>query len=347
MKIRAYLGPQWYNNIFAHACALNSIELTKEIQCDFVFVDNIFWVNKRRMDGDASMHDLASQISLNFQIPIIAIDHCDVPLPKYSDKDIDNFDLVLKGQCLPRDRELMNWEIGVRYGLNRSKKIKKLPDHKLLSNKSIEKHKLSFDLGMFRFLSPKPPQPPLDSWRDSDDAFFVGSFNSLNRLNGLKLLKDNFKTTGWLTKLDPTHPIVGVQKGTEKNKSEELINLHPDLFGDRIDPSLFRAKMKNSKTCFAFSGVGELGERHYQALEINRLLVCEDVDYLETIFPFKSGVNYIKVEDELGDLNSIMEPLISDEAASLSIAQQGSDDYFSTYSDFDLLVKKYFLDYIV
>jgi len=347
MKARAYLGSQWYNNILLHACAQNSIEFTTEINCDFVFLDNMFWVNKRRVDGDSAMHDLARQISLNFQIPIIAIDHCDVPLPKYSNRDIENFDLVLKAQCLPRDRELLNWEIGVRYGLNRSKKIKKVPDDQLLSAESIEKHKLSFDLGLFRAFNLQGPEPPLPSWNDSDDAFFVGSFNSLNRLNGLKILKNNFKTTGWLTKLDPTHPIVGVKKGSEPMESARLIKSNSEFFGGRIDPLEFMNKMRGAKACFAFSGIGELGERHYQAFEINRLLVCEDLDYLETIFPFKDGVNYIKVEETLGDLSQKMEDIVAHENQYLSVSQKGSDDYFSLYSNPAPLIKKYFLDYIL
>ena len=149
-----------------------------------------------------------------------------------------------------------------------------------------------------------------------------------------------------MAQVSDTHPIVGVKRGDEKEVSRQLIKKNQNLFQERISAEKFKELSLSTKAVFAFSGIGELGERHYQALEYNRLLICENLDYLESIFNFQSDTNYIKIDDELKDLNKQTALAVKNENKSRKITQQGHEDYIKTYEDPHYIFKKYFLDHL-
>ena len=346
MRVKKLYGKphQWFNLITDYFGERAGIIEDQE-SYEYVFVDDSFWNNISRNNTRSYVENFAKKISKNGNVPIIAIDHSDTPLPKFTDKDCDLFSVIIKSQCLPKDRDLMNWKVGVRYGLNRKGKLERAEDQ--LSQKNIEKHKLSLDLGFFRHLQGGLKEYKwLDDWKDSYDAFFMGSFNSLNRLYGLNIIKEFFNGIGHLSKLDPTHPIVGIPNEKREEESERLYKKYKHLFGENISPEEFKSRSLKSKCLPAFSGIGELGARHYQAFEYKRVLLCEDVDYLDTIFPFKHGKNYIKVKDDLEDLESKLIIIRESENFSKKIAQKGCLDFYETYENPAKLFKEYFLNYL-
>jgi hypothetical protein len=380
-----FIGVQWFNDFmlrkmreygfyhFTHATTgdfrgwennyneypESGLPIDHVTQPDFILVDSAFFVNRRRVFGHDAMYAFIKRKSRNFSIPVIGIDHCDVVLSKFHPKDIDCFNLILKGQGLPKDRELMNWEIGVRWGLNRKERIRRIRfDDWVLSPAQIDKFKLSFDLGSAAYCDIEVK--PLSSALEWYDVFFVGSFDSLNRLEGLKICGEHFRTLGWLVKLPDDHPIVGIEDwkadpklGRKEDRdlltreSNRLYRENRKLFRQiRIPSDLYKFLAQFCKIMPAFSGIGELGPRHYQALEFDKALVCEDVSYIETIFTFQDGKNCVFVADRLGDLEEKVRCLLKDASARHRIASTGFSQLQETYRDGNAIFEGYFLRHL-
>jgi hypothetical protein len=318
----------------------------------------MFFLNRRRAFGHEAMHAFVKQVSHGFCIPVIGIDSSDTILHKFHPKSIDCFDLVLKGQGLPKDRELMNWEIGVRWGLNRKEKIRRLRfEDMILSPSQIDKYIVSFDLGCAAYCDVRLEQPPTVT--ESYDVFFIGVFDSMNRLEGLRISQQHFKTLGWMQMID-NHPVVGIeswkadpQVGRAENRAELvrecslLYQQNRKLFRRaRLSPRVYRTLAQSCKIMPAFSGIGELGMRHYQAFELGKAMICEDLSHIETIYPFENGHNCLYVSDRLEDFEQKIRWLLENEDARRLIASTGFNQLKQTYSDGNLFFERYFLDHL-
>ena len=383
-RFLCFLGRQWYNDFLlrqlgqrGHYAFSRGVEQTfgdwapnyaeygagelpidEATSLDYVLIDSAFFVNRRRVFGHDVMHEFVKGISGRFAVPVIGIDHCDVILSKFLPKDVDCFDLVLKAQGLPRDRELMNWEIGVRYGLNRRQRIRRLrEEERILSPAQIERFRLSFDLGCAAYVG-RLPRPRRAA--EPNDVFMVAAFDSLNRLEGLRICQAHFRTIGWLAKLEDGHPIVGIedwkadpQAGRAEDRealvreARRLYEENRALFREaRIPARLYRMLARSCKVMPALSGIGELGMRHYQAFEFQKAMVCEDLSHVETIFPFEDGVNCLYVADRLEDLEERIRFLLEHEEERRRMARKGFEQLRATYGDGDTLFEQYFLRHL-
>jgi hypothetical protein len=150
-------------------------------------------------------------------------------------------------------------------------------------------------------------------------------------------------------KLDDSHRIVGIEGDPElvASESRRLYREHRDLFAERrIGQAAFRAIGALCKVMPALSGIGELGSRHYQALEYAKALVCEDVSYIETMFPFEEDRNYVRTADRLEDFEEKVRWLLRDERARRRIAAAGFRDLVATYADGDAIFERSFLRHL-
>jgi hypothetical protein len=71
------------------------------------------------------------------------------------------------------------------------------------------------------------------------------------------------------------------------------------------------------------TGYGELGQRHAWALRTGGALVCQDLNHVETMFPFRNGENVVFCRHDLADLRPTVEWLLADEDARRRIAREG------------------------
>lgn len=338
MRIKATLYQTWYANLllkmiedYAPEVVIGNIE-----EPDCFMVPSSTWVNMRRHGTDMTkwLHELTKD-----NMPVIGVDDCDVPSSKFTPDDVDHFDLVLKAQCLPRDREEMNYEIGVRYGLNRTRTAKDVDKEFRLSSAQLDKFQLSFDLGM-KVVSNVPRYhavPAIEEWEELGPASFVGCMNSVNRERGLrKILAAGGE--GFLTRLPIDHPITGIHPSVAKDYPHYKLK---DLYKNRIPPMEFEKMCLRNRVVAAFSGIGELSDRHYQASAYGRALWCEYLDHLETIFPFNVEVNYAQSPE---DMNARYESrLWRDSFETHRIAVRARNDFVKTYTDMGELFHKHFL----
>ncbi|MBI4179194.1 glycosyltransferase family 1 protein [bacterium] len=382
-KFLCLVGRHWYNDILlrqfqahglnAHTCSLpaplsDSPPLDSSLLYDLprddttppdaVLVDDMFWNACLRKFGAPAIRSLVRDLSRGGAVPVVALDHGDTLQSKFRSSDVGEFDLILKAHGLPRDRDLMNWEVGVRWGLNRREKIRKISNPEWrYSPRQLDKFRLSFDLGMAycgRRIHPLP------GFFEPFDVFFAGAFNSLNRLEGLKLCKRRFRTLGRLVRLAADHPIVGLEEGGARREtlvwdeiyarrrklSAEWIDRHPELFGRPISSGRFTAMAVLSKIMPAFSGIGELGPRHYQALSFGKLLLCEDLSHVETHFPFRDGETCVHVSDRLEDLETRVRELLTDAARRKRIAREGFERFRECYGDGSKMFRDCFLRHL-
>jgi hypothetical protein len=349
MRFAARLEHQWYNDILHWAVQSKRFNLScGDSAHDFLLVDSAWWKNNKRRNGFVYVKELARFLTRDWKIPVIAIDHCDVFLPKFLPEDLQYFALVLKGHGLPVDRDLMNWQVGPRYGLNRKDKLNKVPAELQLSPNDIAKHRVSFDMGMHRHLvdklQGKVVSPSLrQNWHRYYDCTFIGSFNSLNRLRCASLIRKKYTGVARLVELQKDHPIGGLSPRRLHKSREKVISRHRELFGVPIQPPEYARIAESSKVLPAFSGVGELGPRHYQAFSFSRILVCEDLSHIETVYPFEAGRNYFATDDEAKDFERIMDGILWTGKSSASIAEAGREDFDAVYSDMDRLVEDLFI----
>ena len=353
--------PGWVNNYNEYV-----LPIDQATEPDFVLVDNKFYVNRAGMFGHDYMRAYIRRKSRSHGIPVVAIDHGDQILSKYTAGDVDCFDLVLKGHGLPRDRELMNWEIGARWGLNRCKKIRRVRHEEFrYTPAQLDKFRSSFDVGV-AYCDRSPCR--LQSTFEPIDVFFVAVFNSLNRLQALKLSKEHFCTVGHLVEPTlaaprgtraPYYALIGFEEGKEDPHTERpgyqrsvrqarrrFYDENRDLFGPRTPRWRFRFLASLSKIMPAMSGYGELGPRHYQVLAFGKTLVCEDLSYIESIYPFQDEENCVFVSDHLENLVDRVSWLLENRAARRHIARRGFEQLRETYQDGDRIFKRYFLDYL-
>jgi len=267
---------------------------------------------------------------------------------------LKHFSVVIKGQGLPRDRDLLNWESGVLFRLDRDKNIKKRSQEYQLSKEDLKKIHVGFDIGAAAYCD--WDWNHLDWWPEFYDAFFVGAFDNWNRVVGMNTLKNKYHTVGWL--VDPVQRawVVGLEEwGVANNNGMAGILQHDALYekalktfahlfrGPTISPQLYELLGRSARIMPAFSGCGELGLRTYQALAFGRALVAENLDYIESVYPFQDGHNYIRVSDRLEDLEEKVRWLLENPVERNRIAHQGWKTAKQIYQDTDAVFEKTFL----
>jgi Glycosyl transferases group 1 len=219
-------------------------------------------------------------------------------------------------------------------------------------------YRLGFDLGTAAYADAVPPMPRAQ--REECDVFFVALFNSLNRLHGLLALKAHFDTIGWLVNAIDHTPIIGFEDwmaDPEVAREAETARLvgergrlrreHAGLFSaTQMGKRIFAAPARRSRVIPALSGIRELGYRHYQVFEWAKPLICEDLEHVETIFPFRHGHNVLYVQDRPEDLGDVVRQLLQNDALRREIAENGARVLRASYADGDRIFSEYFLQHL-
>jgi hypothetical protein len=94
-------------------------------------------------------------------------------------------------------------------------------------------------------------------------------------------------------------------------------------YGAHLNRIAFRRRILKHRAVVAPPGYGEFTFRHGEAMMSGRVLVCPDLSYVQTMFPFHDGENVVFCRPDFSDLPSVAHDLVSNEAEYRKIATGG------------------------
>jgi hypothetical protein len=164
----------------------------------------------------------------------------------------------------------------------------------------------------------RPEAPPRAT------AHFLGTLSNMRRLEMLqRLAQRHIKVIGGLTGLSAN------VRGSDGRSREQLErDLATSGFAAPRQGRLrYRMGIASAKAVISIAGHGEICFRMAEAWAQRRLLVCEDLSHLRTLFPFENGRNVIFCRPDLGDLADILDDVECNVGRYAPIAEQGYRDW--------------------
>jgi hypothetical protein len=110
------------------------------------------------------------------------------------------------------------------------------------------------------------------------------------------------------------------------------------LLGEPESRPVYRRAMLAHRSVLAPTGYGELTFRHAEAWLSGRVLVCPDVSYAQTMFPFVDRRNVVFSSDDWSDLPGILEGLARDAESARRIGRTGREDWLRWSAEADRLL---------
>ena len=109
---------------------------------------------------------------------------------------------------------------------------------------------------------------------------------------------------------------------------------------------LYRLRMLAHRSVLAPTGYGEITFRHAEAWLSGRALVCPDVSFADTMFPFADQRNVLFCADDWSDLPEILTALEQDENLWATVARGGRRDWQSWSADYRGLLRRGIVDHL-
>jgi hypothetical protein len=108
----------------------------------------------------------------------------------------------------------------------------------------------------------------------------------------------------------------------------------------------FRWALLQHAAVLAPAGFGELTFRHGEALQAGRLLICPDLDHVETMFPFRNHANVMFCRHDLSDLADICRAIAADPGPAKKIADEGNRTWDRWVADSHELLRRGISDHV-
>lgn len=175
---------------------------------------------------------------------------------------------------------------------------------------------------------------------------FIGSLTNIQRKTAVEKLKDSsLPWKGGITSIP--YFIAGLQgfgmaKLSEDEKSNLTKTLTPILTKplNRFD---YYMSMFDCKAVLSIAGYGELCFRMAEAYQFGRLLICQNISHVETLFPFENGKNVVFCNPDLSNLMEILDDVECNYQNKYRIiAERGEEDWKKWSQNFELVVRNGF-----
>ncbi len=310
------------------------------------------WLTRVHPDRSSTVLDRLA----NLPCPTVGLDATDSFALGFVPRQMERFQLVLKAQGVYRDRELYNYQVGVRCaGGNWTDK--RMQRTKMYTAAALEKIRLSVpcmmreiprirsdvrartvEMGIAgdRPLSAREvrSRAALDAVADRAlrsvpvrgrrrQLHRLFALTHLQRLDALELLREYTGTQG--ISMMPS----GVE-GADHDQPASLQAIEaraaPFLRSALARPR-FVADLCQHKLGFAPCGYGEITFRHAEVLLTGAALVCQSLAHVETMFPFEDGRNVVFCRPDLRDLREVIDGLLADDAGRRRVARAGRRDF--------------------
>jgi hypothetical protein len=268
---------------------------------------------------------------------------------QFSDDVFRALDVVIKPNALYRDLDLYSWQVGTDAPEGRwTEKVTRRAT--TLSTDDLAKLHLSVPsltiVGLeARALARRYHRPfaPARWARDLSDralafavrpirpdapphatAHFLGTLSNMQRLDMLqRLARRHIRAIGGLTGISAT--VFG-----SAGRSHERLALDVETSGFAVPRQgrlRYRMGIASAKAVVSIAGHGEICFRMAEAWGQRRLLVCQDLSHLRTLYPFENRRNVIFCRPDLSDLADILDDVECNVPRYVPIAEQGYSDW--------------------
>jgi hypothetical protein len=92
-----------------------------------------------------------------------------------------------------------------------------------------------------------------------------------------------------------------------------------------VNRARYLAQLSRHRIGVAPTGYGELGQRHAAVLFAGAVLVCQDLEHVEMMFPLEDRNNAVFCRPDLSDLAAVIRELLADPAERHTIARNGRE----------------------
>jgi hypothetical protein len=174
---------------------------------------------------------------------------------------------------------------------------------------------------------------PLNAMRPpKNTAHFIGSLTHVQRVTAVRMLKQS--SLRWKGGITGVAQYVGGLNGAglkslepiERNALEGRL-AGEGLMARPLDRFRYLASMSDCKSVVSIVGHGEMCFRMAEAWSNRRILVCQDISHVRTLFPFKPGCNVIYCRPDLSDLVDVLDDVECNFSNYIDIAEQGRRDW--------------------
>jgi len=87
--------------------------------------------------------------------------------------------------------------------------------------------------------------------------------------------------------------------------------------------------IRDCKAVLSITGFGEICYRMAEAWSNRRILVCQDLSHVRTLFPLENGRNVVYCRPDLSDLVELLDDIECDTGRYIEVAEQGHADWLA------------------
>lgn len=315
------------------------------------------WLKSLRGQGYDVSHHVLPLLRRRFD-RIVAIDHADPFLLDFTDEVIEQVEVVMKVHGVFKDPELYNYAVGAITPRGRwIEKLERLG--KDYRPENLRKVRLAIpcfvsvaplvrqrtrpfygrsrvhcaayaaaDLALGRLSRPistrRPPRLTVH---------FYGTLTHGQRAIAARMLrKSSLPWVGGITQVPDCvqgyGDRIGITEFSPAERQEVENALRKDgVMVNGLNRIAYQASMWDAKVVLSIAGFGELCFRQAEAWANRRVLVCQDMSHVETLYPLKPGRNVVYCRPDLSDLVEILEDIECNFSRYAPIAEQGYRDW--------------------
>jgi hypothetical protein len=121
---------------------------------------------------------------------------------------------------------------------------------------------------------------------------------------------------------------IGITELTAARQQELTAQYQAEqILAPKLNRFKYQTSMRDAKAVLSITGFGELCFRQAEAWANRRLLVCQDLSHVDTLFPLEPSRNVVYCRPDLSDLVEILEDIECNYHRYAPIADQGYEDW--------------------
>jgi hypothetical protein len=176
---------------------------------------------------------------------------------------------------------------------------------------------------------------------------FFASLSHIQRLTAARLLKrSSLRWRGGITSVPPFVTGlrgVGMTRLTDSQRQTLAAEISAEGLVTRPRNRFsYQLGMSDCKAVLSVTGYGELCFRMAEAWANRRVLVCQDISHVRTLFPFQPGMNVVYCRPDLSDLEDILDDIECNYQNYVDIAERGHRDWRKWSHDLNRIMREGF-----
>ncbi len=314
------------------------------------------WTLMQQLKGVDVVNEILKPLRLRFR-RVVGFDNHDPFELYFSDQMMSLMDAVLKNHGVYKDTDLYNFRVGAPTPNGRwtekdelredpisSINLKKIhltvpcfigvaPQMRARIRHFYYKSSLQRTVrGMSDWLFNKSVAMPTRNRAPRHTVNFYASLTHMQRVTAVRMLRrSSLHWRGGITHIPEW--VTGLRGvGIFCLSSTQRADLEATLAAENLTtPPLnrlnYQVAMQDCKAVLSITGHGELCFRMAEAWANRRILVCQDVSHVHTMYPLESGRNVIYCRPDLSNLVDILDDIECNYRSYTAIAERGYEDW--------------------